>query len=332
MDVFFLCLANSYKRGGRCIAGVELTHAENGQWKIVRNSDGSPHWIRPVDETTANGEIPNLLASDIPLFSVVKLSGVHSCPHFAHSEDTYYYLMERVDAITPSPNLLEELEDNVHKEVFFTKDRTLSVADYQAGNYSLMLIKPERTELVTEEIDGVVKYRMRVLYGRTTYLLPVTDPVYREFIEHHPDVIGKTVDAFLTLSIGLEFEGEHHKLVAAVVTSQIPFLKDSVNLSATGWVIKDVRQFTEKERAEIEKAYIVSTQQGHSVYIKRKDRSDCFIPLEDDKQGNDWAKVNMKTAQLVVYGRDHEPDVVRVRIPVTEKRTLGEMLKRLLRF
>lgn len=313
------------------MAGVELTLTDNGQWNIVRNTDGSPHWIRPVDETTANGEIPNFQAADIPLFSVVKLSGIHPYPHHAHSEDHYYFQMERVDAITPSQNLMEELVDKVHKEFFFTKDRTLSVADYNNGTYSLMLIKPERTELVTEEIDSVVKYRLRVLYGGTTYVLPITDPVYRDYIEHHPDAIGKTVDAWLTLSIGMEFEGEHHKLVAAVITSQIPILKEYRNTSATGWAIKEVRKFTRQERAGIKKAYIVPTQQGHSVYIKKKDGSDRFIPLEDDKLGKDWAKVNMKTAQLVVYGRLHEPDVLRIRIPDTERLNLWGRLRRFIR-
>ena len=42
MDVYFICLANSLKRGGRCIAGVEITLDDKQHWTVVRKSDGAP--------------------------------------------------------------------------------------------------------------------------------------------------------------------------------------------------------------------------------------------------------------------------------------------------
>lgn len=58
MDKHFICLANSYKRGGRCVAGVEVTIDREEQWKVVKNEDGSPKWIRPIDSNTEYGEVP----------------------------------------------------------------------------------------------------------------------------------------------------------------------------------------------------------------------------------------------------------------------------------
>lgn len=45
MDTYFICLANSYKRGGRCIAGVEIDIDSNNHWKVKRNADGSPSML-----------------------------------------------------------------------------------------------------------------------------------------------------------------------------------------------------------------------------------------------------------------------------------------------
>ena len=55
----FVCLANSYKEGGRCIAGIELD--ENDEPIMV---DGHPKWIRPVSESRF-GELDNLLVESL---------------------------------------------------------------------------------------------------------------------------------------------------------------------------------------------------------------------------------------------------------------------------
>ena len=52
MPTKFICLANSFKEGGRCIAGIELD-ANN----IPVIIDNRPKWIRPVCNTE-HGEVP----------------------------------------------------------------------------------------------------------------------------------------------------------------------------------------------------------------------------------------------------------------------------------
>jgi hypothetical protein len=39
--VRFVCLANSFKEGGRCVAGIVLDSNNNPE-------NGNVHWIRPV--------------------------------------------------------------------------------------------------------------------------------------------------------------------------------------------------------------------------------------------------------------------------------------------
>ena len=43
MDKLILCLANSYKHGGRCIAGIEVSLKE-GRISIKKSSYGIPIW------------------------------------------------------------------------------------------------------------------------------------------------------------------------------------------------------------------------------------------------------------------------------------------------
>ena len=81
MDKIFICLANSFKYGGRCIAGIEINVTADNHWQIIHNADGSPHWIRPIAKDTDYGEIPEGEAIYIKLLSVVKLTGVVACPH-----------------------------------------------------------------------------------------------------------------------------------------------------------------------------------------------------------------------------------------------------------
>ena len=89
MDKYFICLANSYKRGGRCVAGVEIVFDVNGKLNPVCDDDGKPRWIRPIAKTTY-GEIPNYVAENIKLLSVVKLYNVVPCPNKPHTENVYY--------------------------------------------------------------------------------------------------------------------------------------------------------------------------------------------------------------------------------------------------
>ena len=78
MEKYFVCLANSYKHGGRCIAGVEVEWIHE-HWRIVRNEYGCPKWIRPLSRQTGTGEIPKELALNFMTLEIVKLEGVLDC-------------------------------------------------------------------------------------------------------------------------------------------------------------------------------------------------------------------------------------------------------------
>ena len=63
-----MCLANSLKEGGRCIAGIELD--DQHQPVFFR---GRPKWIRPV-WTTEHGEIPIHMAIAFDTLDILEMN------------------------------------------------------------------------------------------------------------------------------------------------------------------------------------------------------------------------------------------------------------------
>lgn len=106
MDKLILCLANSYKHGGRCIAGIEVSLQE-GRISIKKSSYGIPIWIRPVSHSAA-GEVPLSDAIGIKVLSVVKIVNANYAGSSSHSEDYYYAKLLLLDTLNPSDEFLKK--------------------------------------------------------------------------------------------------------------------------------------------------------------------------------------------------------------------------------
>ncbi|MBQ8051493.1 MAG: hypothetical protein IJ197_07985 [Bacteroidaceae bacterium] len=304
MDKFFICLANSLKRGGRCIAGIEIVFNEQDQWDIIRNSDGTPHWIRPIDPCTEFGEITNNMALPIKLLSIVKLTNVNECPHEAHTEDTYFSRMEVIGEITPTSNVLNELTDNIHTDIFYNHEYSISTLTYAEGNYSLMLIHPERIYVEPDLLKERAKYRMQIIYNGNYYEMALTDPDYLNYLSEHLKNGGTIEDVFLCLSLGLEYEFRHHKLVAGVIVPQssITSLPHTFNRrKKKEKFIREIRPLSWRERLCIRSALYMPTYRGSSVYIRKWDGKELFITLESGKELKTRSKIRLTRLLLVKY-------------------------------
>ena len=218
MDKYFVCLANSYKRGGRCVAGVEITYSSNKQWTIVKNDDGTPHWVRPITTNTHYGEIPTAIANKITLLSVVKLTEVMPNPEGAHTENVKYSTMELCPLVYPQEKLsLDNFVDNISKIIFYNLGKAISAKMIIVAKYSIMMVHAENVKAYIDENRDKSKYRMRFSYYGEEYDFPITDPLFLEDFGNR--TVSKFIisEAYLVISLGLEFEGWHHKLIAAVI-------------------------------------------------------------------------------------------------------------------
>lgn len=217
MEKYFICLANSYKHGGRCIAGIEVVPQSDGSLAIVRHDDGRPRWIRPVS-MSANGEIPNHLAESFKIFSLVKLTDVEPCPDNAHTEDVHCTRMEICPfELSPTKDFLNQLIDTQHQAVFYFRGKSIPTTIIDRLDYSLMLIHPDNACAYCDEGRENSKYRMKFTYNGSNYDFPITDPVFLEQFKKSPDSYADLEGVYLVLSLGIAFEGFHYKLVATVL-------------------------------------------------------------------------------------------------------------------
>ena len=304
MEKHFICLANSLKRGGRCIAGIEIEIGTQDHWRIIRNPNGTPHWIRPIDPCTDYGEITNSIALPIQLLSVVKLTEVQTCPHGAHSEDVYFSQISVIGQIIPSLVHLHELTDVIHTEIFYNSEYSISPLTYANGDYSLMFIHPERIWVEPDLLKERAKYRMRIAYRGNSYEMSVTDPNYLKYLGEQMQDGGFVKDAYLCLSLGLEYEFRHHKLVAGVVEPNIP---DSsapftfVRTPVTSRTELQVRPLTWKERLSIKSAFYIPTYKGASVYIHKWNGKEMFVTLEGNRELEARTKIKLHQVLFVTY-------------------------------
>ncbi|WP_300723333.1 hypothetical protein [uncultured Alistipes sp.] len=218
MSIYMLCLANSYKCGGRCIAGIQLNKLQKGHFTIVRdpNTKG-PKWVRPISHHNDTGEIPNQEAWGIPVLSIIEITNPQPHPSTSHSEDIYYEKLICIDDpfVKPTMATLDLLIDTQHKLIFGNRGKAVTPENFQLGDYSVMLVKAINAEIYLEEKYS--KERVKFSHQETTYDFPITDPVFLNKIKSDPS-LNKTYDVlYLVISLGILHEGWHSKLVATII-------------------------------------------------------------------------------------------------------------------
>lgn len=320
MDTHFICLANSYKRGGRCIAGVEIDIDATNRWTVKRKADKNPIWIRPISKETEFGEIPEGEAHNVPLMSVVRLMNVVSCPSESHTEDVNYGSMYAIGRVPSCHEVLRELTDNVHTTLFYSTEFSISNETYVRGDYSLMMVHPEGFSFRLDPTKNRAKYYMIFRYNGVTYDFSITDPAFYQHINQYPEALEKLSDVYLVLSLGLEYEQRHHKLIAAIIIPKTcTAIKEPFVIRRDTLHEKTLRLFTSSERRRCRKCFIVPSQQGFAACLKMRNGQEEFMPIEDDCQVEAWQKVNLRKAQMVIYEDADGNEVKRMRIPDASK-------------
>ena len=217
-----VCLANSRKLSGRCVAGKELL------------ADGClGGWIRPVsdreNEEVSEYERQYEDGSDPRVLDVIDVPVLNVHPKDYQQEnwllDPEYY-WERIRRI--APNELMQLTDpvaplwiNGHSTTNGLNDR-IPVSLAKSLNNSLRFIKVDSLKLlVSQPGRDFGNYRRsvqgRFRYARTDYWLRITDPVYERRYLQRPDGEYGIDEGYLTVSLGEPYRGYVYKLIAAVI-------------------------------------------------------------------------------------------------------------------
>ena len=216
-----VCLANSRKLSGRCVAGREIEGGTAGSW------------IRPVssrpDEEVSEYERQYKDGSDPRVLDVIDVPLLKPRPRGYHSEnwllDPEYYwsrvrrleATELADYLDPVGPLWIDGASTYHG----ANDKIL-IEDAETLDSSLVLIRVLALQLrvfVPGAAFGEHKRHVQARFDHAgvTYRLRVTDPeVERRFLAE-PDGDYRLGSSYLTISISEPFQGHVYKLVAAII-------------------------------------------------------------------------------------------------------------------
>lgn len=243
MDKTFICLANSYKHGNRCIAGVEIElYPQRSSYSVKRDSNGNPLWFRPIHRWAEAGAVPNAEAQDISVMDIVKAYQVDPCPEGAQKENYYYSRLEKVSRMSNKTQNLDRLADRTHSVLFGNRGAAVHPDRYEYLDYSVLLIKCSTVEFYQKdrsEWNKEPQPRGRIMHNGTEYDLPVTDPVFRQVIQNDIEKANSYVDYYITLSLGVEHDEWHSKLIACVIPiaratqTNVPLSQHKTEHSAT---------------------------------------------------------------------------------------------------
>lgn len=204
------CLANSYKEGGRCVAGIELD--KNNELLCEKK------WIRPICKTL-HGEIPTLLVKHIKPLDILKFKITENASNGFQSENVLFdrKSLHRIGVFDKLQ--LSELCDQQPSVLFGNKGKAVSEEGIGQLNHSLIFIATDIFEIIERKYDDKPNSQIRIKfdYNLDEYDLPVTDPIFLANYKNNKQILSGIPKLYLVVSLGILHEGWHYKLVATIL-------------------------------------------------------------------------------------------------------------------
>jgi hypothetical protein len=221
-----VCLANSKKPGGRCIAGKEVLKGAHGGW--VRPVSARATAEISVDERQYEDGSETKLLDIIDIPMIAPVPRVHQTENHMIDAELYWTKVgelawEDVTDLQDTPGSLWGNGDST----YHGRNDRMTQAAASAFQNSLWLIEP--TNVVMRVLTpgaafGNPKRRVRAefTYQGVSYDLMVTDPVAeREFLTR-PNGNYPSQDALFCISLAeAHTDGFCYKLVAAVISPEL---------------------------------------------------------------------------------------------------------------
>lgn len=219
----FVCLANSRKTTGRCIAGKE----------VFPNGAFGP-WIRPVSsrqtQELKDRERKLQRGGDPSLLDILEVGLKEPLPHAHQSEDhlideRYQWIRRGFcswNQLRVAVDVVESLWDTGNSSRYGLNDRISGPAAMHFQN-SLVLINPQdfRVEVATEPTEFSERHRARAhfTFRRQEYRFSITDPIAEQ--HYFPKGNGEypLENVLLCVSLGEPHtDGNCYKFCAGVLT------------------------------------------------------------------------------------------------------------------
>lgn len=218
-----VCLANSRKLSGRCVAGKEQTESGPGPW-VRPVSDRPAEEVSEHERQYEDGSDPRVLdIMDVPLKSHHPKS--YQSENWLLDPDHYWRRTGRIawDGLHALADNPATLWLNGFSTGAGLNDR-VPLANAETLIHSLHLLRLERLRLrifAPGAMFGNPKRRVQAdfPYRGANYRLWVTDPLVERKYLARKDGAYPIGECFVTVSLGEPHEGHCYKLVAALITS-----------------------------------------------------------------------------------------------------------------
>ena len=216
-----VCLANSRKLHGRCIAGHEIIDGSPGAW-IRPVSNRQSQEVSEYERQYQDGSDPKLLdVIDIPLLEH-RPSG-HQQENWLLDPEYYWsnngkYSWDDLEQFTVSGGTLWRNGFHTHNGI----NDKIPLEEVAKESSSLKLVHVDDMSLnvfVPGEVFGNSKRRVQTQFHfrGTQYSLWVTDPDIERSYLARADGDYKLSECYLTISLGEPYDGYCYKLVAAII-------------------------------------------------------------------------------------------------------------------
>ncbi len=150
----------------------------------------------------------------------IRLNNTSQLAGFTKSRDLKYFLKEicKADYIH-KPELAptkELLNDYKNKELTWNDYEIVFNKILVDRNINEMFIKPQKFEVYEKCYAFKKQFRGRFTYNDVQYDLPITDIFFLNTLNKSIPYFNQD-NVYLTVSLGIEFEGWHYKLIAGVI-------------------------------------------------------------------------------------------------------------------
>lgn len=218
MKKLFICLANSAKYKERCIAGIEVIKRPNDRYSVIKKNVKQLQWLRPV--TSAQyGQVPRAIVEDVQLLDICEIETIANCPKGYQSENISFRpdSLQKVSSLSAKPKNLQHFIEP-YDSLFSDNNRSVSIQKVQDIHHSLQFIKAENPRIYLASPKHVLsKLRVKFTFKNQRFDLPITDIKFWQKAIENKKIINDFKALYLTISLGLPYEGEHYKLVAGVI-------------------------------------------------------------------------------------------------------------------
>lgn len=220
-EIQIVCLANSRKLSGRCIAGKVTAGQGIGSW--IRPIGTTPsHEITERDREYQNGETAQKLDVIDITFTAPQAPNFQRENHAI--DDTVYWEKVRVLDVADLAGLVDApnaLWENGHHSTSGRNDRVPDTR-LTASRQTLYLIRPQNVRIIVDAEGAAFgnpkrSVRASFTYNGEVYAFKVTDPAVEQFYKAMQDGEYPANNmTYFTISLGETFNGYAYKLVAAV--------------------------------------------------------------------------------------------------------------------